>query len=277
MKNFLTEEQKKYPYAKYFDFTVEGPAIPDDLMARINPGKPMNPEKALKIQDINKLLDPEYCADDEGYCVMPDGSGYVGEKMFYPGVTKEMFEWWFAWHGIEDSRYKIWDPKAHYGAAVSKRNLEQRTNPKLNWKERNWGTTDFIMAYTVDGVVTNRICFISPEEFGFDTELMEKNGVSCVCALQSKPDEAVCTGPSIRVLHETPEGLHMWTYFWYGYTIVNKKPIRLENFTCDIAIPALQVTHCAEEYIRLGQMLPHVYAENHDILDKPEDFSPMPF
>lgn len=277
MNNMLTEKQKGYPYAKYFEFPFDDPKIPEDLWNRINPQKPMDPEKALQITEINKLLDPGYQAEDEGYCILSDGAGYVGEKMFYPGVTKEMFEWWFAWHGIEDSRYKIWDPKAHYGVAVSKRNLRQRTDSSLSWKERNWGTTDFIMAYTTEGPSVMRICFMSPEDFGFDMQLLKKNNVSCVCAISGKPDEAVCNGPSIRVLHETEDGLHVWLYFWYGYTIVNRKPIRLDTGVCDIEVPKLQVTHCAEEYTRLGKILPLVYKENHMIKDRADDFQPMPF
>lgn len=277
MKNELTDAQKKYPYAKFFYRYNDEYGIPEDLLERIHPDTPMDPAKALKITDIDRLLDPRYTADDEGYCILPDGTGYVGEKLFYPGVTKDMFEWWFAWHGLEDTRYRIWDPKGHYGIKVSRRHLLHRTDAKLNWRERNWNTTDFVMAYTVDGISVVKIAFLSPEDFGFDPELLKKYHASVVCAISGSPDEYVGCGPSIRVLHETDEGLHVWTYFWYGYAIINKKPVRIADFQCDPQVTKLQVIHCAEEYTRLGKILPEIYAENHGIADRPEDFSTMPF
>ena len=274
-KNFLTEEEKKYPYAKFFE-------VPYENMNPANPlygitAKPMDPAKALTFDKKDLLLDPAYDADDMGYCVLPDGTGYVGMRMFYPNCTKEMFEWWFAWHGLESSRYKIWDPKSHYGVAVSRRSLAQRTDPKLNWKERNWDTSDFITAWTVNGVQTTRIAFVSPKEFGFDTALMEKHQASAVCCFSSHPDERMPVGPSTRVLHEVEGGLKVSLYFWYGFAVVDGKAIKPADYRCPMSIPELQVVHCAEEYQHLGEILPAVYAENHLRVDKPEDFKTMPF
>lgn len=70
-----------------------------------------------------------------------------------------------------------------------------------------------------------------------------------------------------------PEGLHVWTYFWYGYTILNKKAVKLDGYQCDPNVPKLQVTHCAEEYTRLGKVLPEIYKENHNIMDEAKDRS----
>lgn len=275
--NEMKEKQKEWPYSKFLEFKVDEYGIPEELKDRIHPDRPMNPENILKITDIDLLLDADYQAEDEGYCVCPDGTGYVGEKFFYPGATKDMFEWWFAWHGLEDTRYRIWDPKGHCGASVSGRHMKRRTDPALNWKERNWGTSDFVTAYTVDGVSTVRISFFSPEDFGFSPEALSKSDASVVCAVSGKPDMMIGDGPSIRVLHQTEEGLHVWTYFWYGYTILNKKAVRLGGFQCDPEVPKLQVTHCAEEYTRLGKILPFIYQENHGIADLAENFETMPF
>ena len=274
--NFLTDEQKQFPYAKYFD-------VPYDDITKC-PKKlydlslaPISQDKALAIEDMNKLLDPAYDADDEGFGVFPDGTGYVAMRMFYPGCTKDMFEWWFAWHGLEDSRYKIWDPRSHYGIAISRKSLAHRTDASLNWKERNWNTSDYVTAWTVNGVQTTRICFMSPESFGFDPELVKKYNTSAVCCISGHPDDPIPAGPSTRVLHEVDGGLMVSLYFWFGYTIIGKKPVRIPGFQCDPAVPALQVTHCAEEYNHLGKFLASVYDENHIITDKPENFKTMPF
>ena len=39
--------------------------------------KPLDPAKADAIQNANDLLIPGYTEGENGYCVMPDGSGYV--------------------------------------------------------------------------------------------------------------------------------------------------------------------------------------------------------
>ena len=274
-KNFLTEEEKKQPYAHFFQVPYES-MTPDNPLYPITI-QPIDPAKALPFARRNLLLDPAYDADDMGYCVMPDGTGYVGMRMFYPNCTKEMFEWWFAWHGLENSRYKIWDPKSHYGVHVSRESLRKRTDPTLNWKERNWGTADYISAWTVKGVRTTRIAFVSPTEFGFDPALMEKYQASAVCCYSSYPDELLPLGPSTRVLHEVPGGLKVSLYFWYGFHSVDGVDIKPVDYRCPMSIPELQVVHCAEEYRHLGKILPDVYAENHLREDKPEDFEPMPF
>jgi len=30
---------------------------------------------------------------------MEDGTGYIANLVYMPGVTVDMFDWWFAWHG----------------------------------------------------------------------------------------------------------------------------------------------------------------------------------
>ena len=55
-----------------------------------------------------------------------------------PGVTPEMFEWWFAWHGLEDLRYRIWDPEDHYYAR--QQNRARTLDQSLPMRERTWGT-----------------------------------------------------------------------------------------------------------------------------------------
>ena len=49
---------------------------------------------------------------------MPDGSGYVALRHPMPGATPEMIDWWFAWHGLEDLRYKLWYPEMHVSARL---------------------------------------------------------------------------------------------------------------------------------------------------------------
>lgn len=132
MRRELTEQEKKKSYAKFFDMPY--PEVAAETLALMK--EPMDPALALPIQQRNDLLKPGYLEREAGYCVMPDGSGYVASYVKMPGVTLEMLEWWFAWHGMESLRYKIWDPNDHYEAHVSRRHLKQRLDSSLNDREK---------------------------------------------------------------------------------------------------------------------------------------------
>ena len=54
-----------------------------------------------------------------------------------PGETPEMFDWWFAWHGLEDMRYRIWDPEDHFYARQQM--PEKVLDPKVPMKEKHGG------------------------------------------------------------------------------------------------------------------------------------------
>lgn len=101
------------------------------------------PSLALRIEDRNDLFRPGYLECETGYCIMEDGSGYLANHTFMPGVTREMFEWWFAWHSVEDLRYRIWDPEDHYYAR--NQNMERVLDASLPMRERTWGTQHVIL------------------------------------------------------------------------------------------------------------------------------------
>ena len=127
----LTAEERKLPYAKYYDLPIT--PIPAEKIAVLEAG-PIDPSLALKIEDRNKLFEPGYLPCEIGYCVMEDGSAYLANRTEMPGVTPEMFEWWFAWHGLEDMRYRIWDPEDHFYARQQMR--EKVLDPKVPMREK---------------------------------------------------------------------------------------------------------------------------------------------
>lgn len=109
----LTAAERALPYAKFYDLPIT--PIPEEKLAVLAAG-PIDPSLALKIEDRNDLFKPGYLPCEIGYCVMPNGTGFLANRTEMPGVTPEMFEWWFAWHSLEDLRYRIWDPEDHYYA-----------------------------------------------------------------------------------------------------------------------------------------------------------------
>jgi hypothetical protein len=259
----LTPAQQKLPYAKYMDFPYPEPAIPAAVVKKI--AVPMAPEKALRLDCVNDLLDPKYDADDMGYCVMEDGSGYIGETIHFAGSGREMFEWWFAWHGLEEVRYRIWDPEAHIASTVSAGHIEKRLDASLPWKERIIGTAHFTTHIARDGAYDPAVmCFVSPEAFGLDMALAKGESLSIVAALHGKADSPLPSLSSIRVLRDTADGLVMRIYFWQGMVPIGGHCVCLGG---EVAIEesAYLANHCAREYNRLASILPQIYAGNHSV------------
>ena len=136
----LNDSERKHSYSKYYDLPMT--PVPEEKMAILAKG-PIDPSLALRIEDRNDLFRPGYLECETGYCIMEDGTGYLANHTFMPGVTREMFEWWFAWHSVEDLRYRIWDPEDHYYAR--NQNMERVLDASLPMRERTWGTQHVIL------------------------------------------------------------------------------------------------------------------------------------
>ena len=97
----------------------------------------------MRIEDRNDLLNPGYLKEEVGYCITPEGAPYVAMLTKMPGVTAEMFDWWFAWHPLEHLRYKIWDPDDHFGVELSEKDRKRLLDESIPVRERNWGCTHY--------------------------------------------------------------------------------------------------------------------------------------
>ena len=118
----LTAEERKCPLAKYYDIPM---SMPDPLTMQIANGGPMDPQDVPAPQNFPQLmLPPEtYGKIEMGYCVLPDGTGYLAVyKRFDPRITPEMRRWYMRWMnhycksavpGQGNLRYKIWNPIEH--------------------------------------------------------------------------------------------------------------------------------------------------------------------
>ena len=79
----LTTEEKTHSYAKYYD--LEMTPIPDEKMKMLAAG-PIDPANALDIRNRNDLFRPGYLDCEIGYCIMPDGSGFLANLTVMPDV-----------------------------------------------------------------------------------------------------------------------------------------------------------------------------------------------
>lgn len=110
----LTDEEKKSPYAPFYYEPILSPA--PEILTAIQPGKPIDPSLALAPQDIGKLFVPGSLKVDNGYCLLPDGTGFSIIHTSSSDTTLEMEQWWWPWIMSGDYdylNYKIWMPSLH--------------------------------------------------------------------------------------------------------------------------------------------------------------------
>ena len=248
---------------------------PDTLLMECIEAGPMDQREVLRPEDINQLYDPGCFPVETGWWVMDNGAGYISVLHIMPEVTKEMFAWWFAWHPLEDNRYKIWYPPAHYWARVSEEDKEIICNPDVPLLDKIYGKVHFVsedLAGTGEEPPYFNIHFRNPLELGFLQENVES--AENVCVICAFPDmgQDVCAGgkrPSTMVhfARETDRGLEVRTRFWLGYTFSGRKPVCMIPEGSSVPEKAIYqlACHCVQEYSNLKHILPGLYEEQKNL------------
>ncbi len=248
----VTEEEKKSPLYKYF--TLDMVDAPAEKYAQVE--NPMDPKDALSPFDMNKLFDPGYLPGELGYCNLPDGGAMLANITPMPGVTPEMFDFWFAWHGLEPLRYKIWNHDQHY-AAIS-RNPDKANDRSLSMKERYWDTIHDVREDVGLGVEDIIINFRNPADIGFSKEKLADFKGTIVCAGNEESPTIMC-----HFLRPVEGGCELRSRFWMGYNVVDGKPHKM--LPDGVQFPLVPVkallTHNMKEFTNLAAILPKVYAE----------------
>ena len=251
----ITDEEKASPLYKYFTRPmVDAPA---EKYAKAE--QPMDPADALSPFEMNKLFDPGYLPGEIGYCNLPDGGGTLANLTPMPGVTPEMFDFWFAWHGCQPMRYKIWNPDQHYYCLT--RNLDRALDTSLTLKERYWNTTHDVKEDVGMGPEDIVINFRYPVDIGFDEQRYKNFKGTIVCAGNAE-------SPTIMVhfVRPTDDGVELRTRFWMGYSVIDGKPkcIIPPGHKMPLQPVKALLTHNMKEFTNLAAILPEVYAEFHD-------------
>ena len=267
----LTEREKQRDYVKYLNW----PMKPPDSQQLEKTLTEINPRNALRLENINEMFE-DGRPGDYGWCIFEDGSSYIASVTNMPGVTTEMIDWWFCWHGMESLRYAIWDPKDHYRISQLRSHTERRLNQSLPLNQRIWGTSDFV--YEDNGAPVpwvGQISFHDPEEFGIDKKKLAEAGGTIICANTNIVGEIMPRSTFLHYAKKTEGGVSLQSYFWPGWFFAGKKLVRNPDAAVSVDRCIGLAHHCPNEYTRLADILPHVYEENHMIADKVEDFIPF--
>nr|WP_320133889.1 phloretin hydrolase [uncultured Holophaga sp.] len=271
MRRELTDSDKAQPYAHWFDRPIT-PA-PAEVYAEVAKS-PLDPAIALPVTERDQLLKPGYLPVERGYALMPDGSSFIAGLTKMPGVTTDMLEWWFYWHGLQGFRYAIWDADDHYDVRVSPETIRRRLDPNLSIRERGWNTTDIVLEDVGTGPMLLDISFMSPESFGYSVAAFEKGATGAISANIGLHGETPI-GCFSHVARGIEGGIELRSRFWIGHYMADGKPVRVaDKMPAGLAEALAKAlsTHCPKEYHNLAAILPGVYAENSPIVDRLEDY-----
>lgn len=273
----LTPEEKQLPLAKYYDLPLYPPGPREQ---QILDAGPIDPKKAIQAENFLDLLQPEgYQEVEYGYCMMPDGTGYLAVYTVYPNCTPQMLAWWFRWinlysrgmpKGRGNLRYKIWNPLDHWDHGF------------VNGKDKSGGvytveTLDLGAgedpAYTVRHAVNLGECGLTEEK---ESEL-KVAGCWVDCAYESfhtfdsshaqTPGTHVC----LTLSRKSPLGvMEKCTREWIGWGVKDGKVFRDEStpatMLCEEYLRKV-IIHCTVEAQQLSTFLPGLYAQYKDLPD----------
>jgi len=268
MRPELTDEEKARPFAKYYYDEIPKPDPGHYEMMET----PIDPSEAFYPEDINRLLDVDWLhqSTEIGWCILPNGAGYIANSILYPESTPEMIDWWFAWHPLEDLRYRIWYPPQHAGIMLSPIDRARILDPSIPMNEKNWGVVHYVTENCDCGYENIDINFRNPADLGFDMTRFDQviaafaGGMGWAVAVQGCDDSITAPALMVHVFYKEEGGLRHRTRFWMGYRIneQNKPELCLPPH---VSVPEAAVQglarHNVKEYTRWREFLPRIYKE----------------
>lgn len=231
---------------------------------------PQAPELLPGLETAPELLREGHLPVETGYTTGRDGSVRVAVLTAMPGVTAEMWDWWFGWHGCDARRYKLWHPRAHLSAAWADGPDRGRRG-----RARYVGRTSLVQEYLGSTRASVMIRFVTPADLGLDSPaLAPGGGRTTVCARVGAARLPVEGGWLLHDVRPTGEGCEMRSRFWLGGPYVALRsagPVALSRGLARASGPLLSrqvaevgralLVHCAQEMAHLASFLAELHAE----------------
>ena len=268
----LFPEEEKMPLAKYFyNYPLHYPTPVE--MQIIETMNPIPVEDAIQPQNFMSLLKPYgYDKYELGYCMFPDGSGYVATyRVRPPHITGEMERWYRNWRNLKSKsmvpghgnlRYKIWNYADHFDHYY------------VNWRNGSEGihTTESLDMGQGDRMYDTIRHEFPLSDFGMTDEWMaELKAAGCQLTSHGSYETFDEPGTHLCLSYSRPcpqGGIETRSREWIGWRPENGKLIRDPATKCDLDYLKKVVIHTLVEWEHLYTFLPELYAEYHD---KPMD------
>lgn len=262
----VSNADRKKSYFKYYE--QEMAVGPEEKYQQITP-QPYDNSAALLIQNRNDLFKPGYLSGEFGWWLLDDGTALIANQTFFPNVTGEMFDWWFAWHPLDRLRYAIWDNEDHYDVYLE--DPARARDFSLSIQERHWGSVHNIWEDIGTGNVDLlRISFEKPSDLGYDMSKIGTEVCSTLCCANvfvlgsdNMPDVPVVM---THFLRPVDGGSELRSRFWFGWQIIDGEPIKCipDGFKIPAEGPVALLNHNVKEFSNLARILPQVYSEEKD-------------
>ncbi|MFE9252769.1 DAPG hydrolase family protein [Streptomyces sp. NPDC007088] len=211
---YRPDEEAK-PYAKYFRTDTRPPQdhVRDAVVAGMAPT-----EYAYGIQDAARVMSrPGHHKMETGWTRVPGGV-MISVLTDMPGVTGEMWDWWFGWHSNETARYKLWYPDAHQFSALGE---DRSADRALTDRQRYVDNVSYVDEYVGGSLQRLAIRFTDPTRLGFDEPAP---GHAVICARVGLSQYPVAQGWLVHQVRPTTDGAEMRSRFFLDDTQVLDLP-----------------------------------------------------
>lgn len=237
----LTEQQSKSPYAKFYYEPVNKPA--PEVLAGIGETQ-MDISKALPFSEMEKVFlpGPEPCGN--GWCMLPDGTGFSSIITRMPDVTLEMEKWWSSWFAAPDYdyvNYRIWLPGLH-------RSHEMPITENLGW-----GFVNITMAQPVMPSMLN----LSAEPEKLDENFIGFMGSSGFSRPYGQPDAQPYYIAILNCIKHMEKGIKVQTLAYSGMGWKDGTLVKFHDADPDKV--RLFAMHNAYEFGRKAVLLPKLF------------------
>lgn len=234
----LTAEEEASKFAKYYYL---GPAEPsrENLLA-VERGTAIDPKFAIMPEDYARVVNaPGNMEVETGWCVLPNGVGYVAARTFQPGMTDEKMQFFLDNYKPEgDLFYKTWFPGSHV-----------RHYSDMAVEDVGWGMEDFRFEQP-----------LGPKELGIQGDVWD-NDPACFALNGSNIRSYPLHQPEGEPLYVTelcyyrtvPGGREMRVRFWIGLHYVDGKSVLHlpGGKPVDSMYPRALCSHCIWEFATL--------------------------
>lgn len=268
-KQKLNKVEELMPLAKYYN-NYPMHDLPQDVKDVIF-GHPMNWEDAIPAEKFLDWLLPkgEYNNHENGYCMFPDGSGYIATYMPIPeNVDVKKLFWYLNWlnvhpksqpAGTGNLRYKIWNPADHWDHYF------------VNWEDKSEGvhTTESLDLGEGDRQYDTIRHSFNLREYGLTQERIDELKASGLNVNETSDwesfDEAGCHLTLGQIRPRPEGGWERRSVEWIGWRPKNGKIIRDPRTKCDEAYLRKVAYHTLIEWYHLMTFINDLYEEYHDL------------
>lgn len=253
------------PFGRFF--RPEMAPLPAHVVEALSLG-PVAPALLGGFETLPALLDDGYLPIETGLAVGRDGDLRVAVLTAMPGVSAEMWDWWFGWHGSDARRYKLWHPRAHVSASWADGPDRGRRD-----RSRYVGRTSLVDEYIGSTRTKIAIGFVPPSEVGLG-ETEPGGGRTFVCARLGSSQVPLDTGWLVHDVRPAADGCEMRSRFWLGGHHVRLRaggPVLVDRVVARAAAALLRrqgiemaralLVHCSQEMSHLASFLPDLHAE----------------